>query len=464
MEPTIYWIDLFCGAGGTTTGIHLANANAKVIACVNHDKNAIYSHKSNYSNCLHLNEDIRDFKVVQNLKKLVDSLRAKDPECIINLWASLECTNFSNAKGGLPRDADSRTLAEHLFMYLDELSPDYLYIENVREFMAWGELDHKGKPVSRKKGGNYIRWVNNIQNYGYKYEYKLLNAADFGAYTSRLRYFGQFAKNDLPISWPEATHVKKLLDDNSLFSCKLRKWKPVKDILNLSEQGNSIFGNTKAGKPYSDNTLNRVYEGLKKFVPTEANFLTSYYGNGGAHSVNMPCNTLTTKDRYALHFIHYDYSTITNGSIDSPAGTITTSPKHNLVSVQWTFDTQYTNKGRSIERPGQTLIARMDKKPIYLVSAIIEGKVDQRINQPNDSGIRLKIRAFLREHNIIDVKIRSLFLDELLKIQGFPDEYILKGTKTEKLKFVGNSVAPVMAQKLAESNYNSIKSMVKKSA
>lgn len=33
----VYWIDLFCGAGGTTTGIHLSNVNSEVLACVNHD-------------------------------------------------------------------------------------------------------------------------------------------------------------------------------------------------------------------------------------------------------------------------------------------------------------------------------------------------------------------------------------------------------------------------------------------
>jgi DNA (cytosine-5)-methyltransferase 1 len=38
---------------------------------------------------------------------------------MIMLHASLECTNFSKAKGGQPRDADSRTLAEHLFRYID---------------------------------------------------------------------------------------------------------------------------------------------------------------------------------------------------------------------------------------------------------------------------------------------------------------------------------------------------------
>lgn len=45
----IFYIDLFSGAGGTTTGIHLTgDPNIKVVACVNHDLNAIESHKANH--------------------------------------------------------------------------------------------------------------------------------------------------------------------------------------------------------------------------------------------------------------------------------------------------------------------------------------------------------------------------------------------------------------------------------
>src|SRR5690606_26644050 len=129
-------------------------------------------------------------------------------DCIITIWASLECTNFSKAKGGLPRDADSRTLAEHLYMYVEGIKPDYLMIENVVEFMAWGPLDENGKPVSKKRGCDYLRWIDNIKDYGYRFDYKELNAADYRTYTSRTRYYAQFAKGDLPISWPEATHTK----------------------------------------------------------------------------------------------------------------------------------------------------------------------------------------------------------------------------------------------------------------
>lgn len=44
----LLYIDLFCGAGGTSTGVESARIDgkqcAKVIACVNHDANAIASH------------------------------------------------------------------------------------------------------------------------------------------------------------------------------------------------------------------------------------------------------------------------------------------------------------------------------------------------------------------------------------------------------------------------------------
>lgn len=104
------------------------------------------------------------------------------------MWASLECTNFSKAKGGQPRDADSRTLAEHLFRYIEAITPDYIQIENVEEFMSWGEVDENGKPVSMDKGKSYTRWVRKVKSYGYRFDHRILNSADYGAYTSRKRF------------------------------------------------------------------------------------------------------------------------------------------------------------------------------------------------------------------------------------------------------------------------------------
>lgn len=189
-----YFVDLFCGAGGVTSGIHRAKHNgeniAEVIACVNHDPTAIATHAANHPEVLHYTEDIRTLDLTE-LTNLVQLTRIKDTEAVICLWASLECTNFSKAKGGLPRDADSRTLAEHLYRYIEAFSPDMIWIENVEEFMAWGPLDSKGKPVSKKAGCDYMNWTYSVQKYGYRYDYRIMNAADMGAYTSRKRFFDE---------------------------------------------------------------------------------------------------------------------------------------------------------------------------------------------------------------------------------------------------------------------------------
>ena len=154
-EINLLYIDLFCGAGGTSTGVESARIDgeqcAKVIACVNHDTNAIASHAANHPEALHFTEDIRTLELsplVEHLKKS----KVQYPSASVVLWASLECTNFSKAKGGQPRDADSRTLAEHLFRYIEAIDPDYIQIENVEEFMSWGPMDENGKPLSMQKG------------------------------------------------------------------------------------------------------------------------------------------------------------------------------------------------------------------------------------------------------------------------------------------------------------------------
>ncbi len=415
-----YIIDLFCGAGGTTTGISLANTNTKVVACVNHDAIAIQSHLENHPECEHFTEDIRDFSVVLKLKKIVDKLRLSDPGCFITIWASLECTNFSIAKGGLPRDADSRTLANSLFMYLDTLLPDYLKIENVKEFMSWGGLDENGKPISKLKGIDYLKWVDSIKKRGFDYDFKVLNCADFNCYTSRVRYFGLFAKKGLPMSFPLPTTANNR--------------KAVREVLDLTNKGADLFI-----KKRSDKTIRRILLGCQKAIGKE-NFMTSYYGNGQSHSIDAPCNTLTTKDRYALHYIHYDYSSLTTSSIDAPAGTFTTTPKHNLITLEWLFDNQYNRNYKSINEPCMTIIARQDKKPIYLLQAE-RGYPDNFIKK-DDSATVIELKEFMIQNCIKAIYIRMLTIEEMLLIQGFPKDYILRGTKANQTKFIGNSVPP----------------------
>lgn len=355
-DPIFIIVDLFCGAGGTTTGFAQAaiedNSIAKVIACVNHDPKAIQSHWRNHPEVKHFEEDIRTLDL-KELIVLVKYYRKLYPTAYLILWASLECTNFSKAKGGQPRDADSRTLADHLERYIKAIDPDYVQIENVVEFMSWGPLDDKGKPVSRKNGSDFMRWCREICNLGYHNEWKELNSANFGAYTSRNRLFGGFAKVGLPIAWPEPTHAKV----PSKFSMHgdLQKWKAVKDVLNFEDEGISIFTRKK---PLSDKTLERIFAGLLKYVAKgDTAFISKYFScrpKGKVNSVEVPSSTVTTFGGSSL----VQTKNFADLSIDSPAGTITTIDHHALVKAS--FITQRNSgdansKIVSVEGPARTI-------------------------------------------------------------------------------------------------------------
>ena len=516
----LLYIDLFCGAGGTSTGVENARYNeeqcAKVIACVNHDANAIASHAANHPDALHFTEDIRTLEL-SPLVAHVEGMKKIYPDALVVLWASLECTNFSKAKGGQPRDADSRTLAEHLFRYIEAIGPDYIQIENVEEFMSWGDMDEKGHPISKDKGRCYEKWKQNVKRYGYNFDWRILNAANYGAYTTRKRFFGIFAKHGLPIVFPDATHCK---DGRTDIMGKLEKWNPVKDVLDFTDEGKSIFARKK---PLAEKTLERIYAGLIKFVAggkdafivkynslnfigkyqpsstgetyqtvatqchlalTKVNFLSkqysghpesknisveepagsitckdhhafvsAYYGNGNNHSVDSPAPTVTTKDRLALLtpvFINQQFGSSSAASVEKPLGAITTNPKYSLVTCKrksFLMNPQFASAGGSVDSPCFTLIARMDKRPPYLVNT--EDGISICIEK-GDSPMTVKIKQFMVLYGLADIKMRMLRIAELKKIMGFPEDYVLIGPQSDQKKFIGNAVEVNMARVLCE--------------
>ena len=572
-------IDSFCGAGGVTEGFHRAELNgkkiAKVVIGINHDKIAIESHAANHPETYHF---IEDFSTLDpnKLVSIIDESRILYPNAKVLFWASAECTHHSKAKGGLPRDADSRSLPEHIERYAVVLKPDIIGIENVREFMDWGPLNAAGKPIKFLKKSLFNWWKFSLQRHGYYYDDELLNAADYGAYTSRIRYFGIFSRKEENISFPEQTHSRN--GGNGF-----EKWKAVKDVLKLDKEGESIFSRKK---PLVDATLLRIIYGVEEFVikgkdnfllkynsmnqqkkckcpsvenpspvvscqgrialvktkfasmaysgrPKDKNFtldrpamtvttrdhhqmLTVYYGNGYNQSIEEPSPTITTKDRCGLitskflsqynsgndknrnKSVNYPCGVITTNnrfslvtakfiqsyysgggkiaSLHNPAQTIMTTPKQNLVSCQWLMDTQFSNagqkldrpcktvtanrkhfylmnpqfrsKGSSIHKPCFTLIARMDKMPPYLIQTV-EGDILIKIN-PEDSETMVQLKNLCNEHGIIDILMRMLFIEELKRIMGFGDDYVLKGTKADMKKFIGNAVECNQAKVLAE--------------
>lgn len=542
-DPLFLLVDLFCGFGGTTTGFLDAESNGnkivKVIACVNHDPKAIKSHWLNHQDVKHFEEDIRTLDLTE-LIKITRYWQSVYPKAYLVLWASLECTNFSKAKGGQARDADSRTLAEHLFRYQVALNPDYIKIENVVEFMSWGPMIAKATkteegylccqfsiiedieriydendnivseintgnltvvvslyPESRKNGQDYMKWRNKMCSNIYHDDWKEMNSADFGAFTSRNRLFGCFAKHGLPIVWPETTHAKKPTTIG-MFGIQ-KKWKAVKEVLNFEDEGLSIFNRKK---PLSDKTFERIYAGLLKYIakgdksfiskyysgkPADKNksveipvdtitcidhhsliqpqFLASYYGNGhNLTSIESPAPTLPTKDRVALiqpeYFIDKHFGAAQNQSIDQPAGSIMPNDKHRLVEcTSFIANPSHGGHTTSIESPCPVIIARQDKAPLYLIDCEA-GNLSIAVYD-YDTEVVIRIKQFMSAYGLVDIKMRMLRVLELLKIQGFPEGYKMVGNQTDQKKFIGNSVHPLVPKAWAEAFANKFIELLK---
>lgn len=452
-------IDLFCGAGGESLGLEKASVDgikcAKVFACVNHDPNAILSHMANFSDTLHYTEDIRTLDT-SGLKEMSDVIRTYHPHAKIILHASLECTNFSNAKGGMPRDPDSRTLAEHLYRYVEEINPDYIQVENVREFESFGDLDFNGKPVSHDKGRLYIKWINKIKKYGYNYDRRILNSANFGAYTARERLFGIFSKKGLPYAFPEPEYSRTA--DKGLFD-SFKPWRQVRDVLDLDDLGESIFNRKK---PLVDATLKRIYAGLEKFVvkQNENTFLMKNFSGDDAskcQGLDRPAGTITCKDHHSVvtaQFLDNQYGTGQATSIDRPCCTIVNNPKQKLVSVeQYLMVSGYGWPTYSLDRPCPTVVATQAKSPIYLLNRINGGGITI---EERDTEMMRKLKTFCIRNGISDIKMRMLNITELKRIMGFPDDYKLVGTQCEQKKFIGNAVEVNMSRCLCEALYKSV--------
>lgn len=230
-------IDCFAGGGGASVGIEMALGRCVDIA-INHDPAAILMHRTNHPNTKHLTEDI--FQV--DLQKYVKGRH------VALMWASPDCTSHSKAKGGKPREAGLRILPWAVYRHAKAILPDVIIMENVEEIQQWGPLDEQGYPIKEKKGEEYQKFISKMKSLGYAFDSRELVAADYGAPTTRKRWYAIFRRDGRSITWPEPTHNKNGTNG-------LKKWVAVSTVLDFSDLGKSIFGRKK---PLADN-IDRDY-------------------------------------------------------------------------------------------------------------------------------------------------------------------------------------------------------------
>jgi DNA (cytosine-5)-methyltransferase 1 len=504
-------LDGFAGMGGVTGSAKRVkiddNPAIKVIIAINHDPNAIKNHMLNHPDTAHFMEDFREVSM-KEVSDVIEFWKLIHPDALIAAWISAECTHISWARGGTSRDADSRTLSNEIFRYIEALNPDYIFIENVVEIMSWGPLKIRAKahhkadasngvyantelkftfnkktnqeeyhwePYEKKNGQYFQEWKNTIIGYGYNYDYRILDSANFGAYTSRERYFAIFAKPGLPIEFPKATHTRNAYA-NDLFSECLSRWKAVKDVLDLTNQGYSIFykkenmsiparnrRNTcdKSFERYFDGLINHVCGGKSEYERRKQ-FLIVYHGSGPkSYSIERPATTIPTNDSLGVvtceFYLDKQYKGEHNHqSVNRPAGAVLTTDKHRLITVErLLYNPAWFGHFLSVERPAPVIVAGQNKAPISIIS-ILKGENVVIPVYADDSPACIKLKELMAMYSITDIKMRMLTIPELLSIMGFDPNLKLVGSQEVIKKGIGNAVEGVIGTAILQSSVNSL--------
>uniref|UniRef100_UPI001142909F DNA cytosine methyltransferase n=1 Tax=Acinetobacter baumannii TaxID=470 RepID=UPI001142909F len=239
-------VDNFAGGGGTSTGLEKAFGRPVDIA-INHDPKAIAMHRANHPNTRHFCEDVWD----------VDPVKVTNNQPVGLVWLSPDCKHFSKAKGGKPVEKKIRGLAWIALRWADLTRPRIIMLENVEEFKTWGRLGKDGFPSKKHKGETFRCFVNALRHQGYKVEWRVMSARDYGSPTLRRRFFLVARRDNFPIVWPKPTHAAP--DSKAVKTGKLKPWRITAECIDWSIPCPS---NYTRKKPLVEATCRRKANGL----------------------------------------------------------------------------------------------------------------------------------------------------------------------------------------------------------
>jgi DNA (cytosine-5)-methyltransferase 1 len=278
--------DLFCGAGGTSSGLIEAAHELGIeieLTAINHWQVAIATHSTNYPWAKHVCarvEDVRPRDVVPGGRLHL-------------LVASPECTFHSVARGGRPIEDQKRVPAWGVVQWAQELYIDNILIENVPEFTRWGPLGANGKPLKSKIGNTYQAFLQALRSLGYRVDERVICCADYGDATTRRRLFIVATRKGAP-TWPQPSHSpsNKPSSQGSLFSgAALKPWRSAREIIDWQLKGQNIFARKK---PLAEKTLRRIAAGMRKINGIDIEpFLVMFYGTNKTRSIEEPLPTVT---------------------------------------------------------------------------------------------------------------------------------------------------------------------------
>lgn len=270
-------VSLFSGAGGLDLGF--VQAGHQVIWANDLFKDAVSTYRLNLGE--HITwQDIHD----------VPSSEIPDADIVIG---GFPCQGFSVANTGRHEDDERNKLYLEMIRVIRDKRPLYFMAENVKGILSLG------------KGQVFQNILSDFCSLGYKVQYRLLNAADYGVPQSRFRVIIVGIRNDLKqrYIYPTPTHSK---EGGTLYE----RWVSVEEALeNMPDpdQPNSLFNHV-----YSKYKLNfNGYIGHRPIDPDKPAPTVTARGDDRGGAVILPhpnckrrmtCRELATIQSFPLDY------------------------------------------------------------------------------------------------------------------------------------------------------------------
>lgn len=407
-------VDLFAGGGGASVGIEAALGRPVDVA-VNHNADALSMHQANHPQTKHYHSDVFEVDPWQVIRDLCYGVWRR----VGLLWASPDCTYFSKSRGGKPiRHASRRRrgLAWVVTRWAGTVRPRVIMMENVEEFTGWGPLiakrcpktgrviklvedgfnkdgdtkyaevvSDKGEqvpvgdqalvPDPKRQGETFRKFVRSLERLGYAVEHREMRACDFGAPTTRKRWFLIARCDSKPIVWPEPSHGDEKGQKPFRTAAECIDWSiPMLSIFATRKQA-KIWAKQQreAGwpihaprRPLADASCRRIARGIMKYVVEAAKPFIVPIQNWSreiVHDADEPLRTITAYPKgggfsIVAPFVRRDFGQSTGDGADSPLATVTAGGGHS--GIVSTFLAQHNadkkpKAGREMTRPVSTI-------------------------------------------------------------------------------------------------------------
>lgn len=321
MQKKILFIDLFAGCGGFAKGF--CNADFECVAANEFDENAAITYRANFNHPL-VEDDITDPEVKQQIYELADG---KEIDVVIG---GFPCQGFSMSGKRIIDDPRNKLFKEFVRV-VKVTMPKVVVGENVEGILSMG----KGEVVKQI--------IEAFAELGYKMEFKVLNAADFGVPQLRKRVI--FIGNRIGV---ENVFPKPVLAPN--------EYRTVKDAIgNLVGYGHDVKLShlITASKPEIIARMNEMKEG-EAFYPSRNDSCRKLYWN-------LPAPTVKDNHgNWAVHPIENRY--------------VTPREMARLQSFPDTFDFSHVAKKYQFRQIGNAVPPLMAKYIAESVKSMIDGK------------------------------------------------------------------------------------------